>query len=340
MNSADKKKRTHQLRFAVIGAGGAGINMLKQMTVQLGMQPDVQYFAVDTDAQALAACDGVEHIHLSTQSTQGMSTGGQVEEGRRAARQHADRLKTVIAPADMVIVLAGLGGGTGTAIAEFMAEKVAEAGVLLLGFLTLPFDYEGPLRMQHATKCLKTFCDMADGAVLYPNERLMSIAADEELVGALQKVASAVVANVVAMYQLLTRRSLINLDFADVRCLLRESDGICVMSTVVADGADRLQLAMDAILSGGAFSDKNVLKKTDAVIVGVSGGQDMTLAQVEQVCALCARSLPTKMCADRGYLDRSRAVGPAGGYAAGCRIFCCTGRCRRTQPDRCKKYTP
>ena len=273
----------HELTILVFGVGGCGVNVVKALSGS--WTPRFKGYLLDTDSQMFAGDDPeVEKIHLNSRATQGMSCAGDVAAGRHALNEQREQIAALCATADLVFIVAGFGGGTGTGAANALAEIASDAGSLVIGFATMPFVFEGAERRKAAAEGLRMFQDAVDGVVVVENERLLSCATDKtSLQSTFAVVADAVSRNVISMQRLLTQPGLVNIDFADVRRMVMNSRGLCTMAGGEAEGKDRAGKVIDNLLGHPLFCGGEVLKKSASVIVGVCGGYDLTLRELEQI---------------------------------------------------------
>jgi len=275
-----------KFRLKVVGVGGAGGNAIAQLA-GMTMLEGVELLAVNSDRQALPALDGVEPVQIGAGVTHGMGAGGDVELGARAAQQDAERLEAALMGADVVFILTGLGGGVGTGASPVVARLAKEQGAMVLAYAALPFTFEGDRRRQQALLGLEQLKQQSDAVICLPNDKLFKLLG--EGAGATEAFARGnahMAFAVQAIWQLLSRKGLINLDFADLRATLstangaRRSDGL--FSHGEAEGADRARDAVKALLENPLFDGTEVLGRAESVLVSVLGGPDMSLTDVQR----------------------------------------------------------
>lgn len=272
----------HELTILVFGVGGCGVHVAESIAGTWNNR--FRGYLLDTDAQMLAEASDLEKIHLNSRATQGMSCAGDVAAGRHALNEHREQIAALCATADMIFIVAGLGGGTGTGGANALAEIASDAGALVIGFVTMPFDFEGAERRITASEGLRSFQDAVDGVVVVENQRLLSWASDRtSMQSAFDVVADAVSRNVISMQKLLTRPGLVNIDFADVRRMVMNSRGLCTMVSGEEEGDGRVGRVVDAVLDHPLFCSREVLRNSSSIIVGICGGYDLTLRELETV---------------------------------------------------------
>ena len=298
-------------RLKVIGVGGAGCNAVCQIAGAISGNAQhplagIELVAVNTDTQALAGITGAEKLQIGSVITHGLGTGGDVELGLRAAQQDAERLEAVAQNTGIVFVVAGLGGGTGTGAAPVVARAAKEQGALVLAFVMLPFVFEGTRRRQQAIAGLEQLKAQADAVICIPNDKLFKVVGDKATaLDAFQRGNELVATGVQAFWQLLARKGLINVDFADLRNALgsKHSDGIFSFGT--ATGKDKSRDAVKALMENPLFDGGDVLGKAETVLISVLGGPDMTLADVQHAVE------PISRAASRGQVTMGAAIDEA-----------------------------
>ncbi len=264
----------------VIGVGGGGGNAIKHMIRQ--NIEGVEFVAANTDAQSLRAFDAHTTIQLGADVTKGLGAGANPEIGRQAAEEVREEIKRKIQGADMIFIAAGMGGGTGTGAAPVVAEVARELGILTVAVVTKPFPFEGKKRMAYAEEGIKQLSRYVDSLITVPNEKLLKVlgkstslldafgAANDVLLGAVQGIA-----------ELITKTGLINVDFADVRTVMREM-GTAMMGTGIARGEDRAQEAAEMAINSPLLEDID-LSGARGVLVNITAGMDMSIEEFETV---------------------------------------------------------
>ncbi len=270
-------------RIKVIGAGGCGGNAVNHM-IAAGLR-NVDFIAVNTDTQALQNNKAPLCIQMGTQLTRGRGTGGNPEIGRKAALEDEDRLREVLAEAEMVFVTAGMGGGTGTGSAPVIARIARESGALTVGVVTKPFQFEGRKRMGQAEEGLRELKNAVDTLITIPNQRLLSIASrTTSLKEAFQKADDVLLQAVRGISELVTVHGLINLDFADVRSIMAEM-GMAMMGAARASGENRAVEAAQRAISSPLLEDVSI-KGARGLLINVTGGPDLSLYEVNEAASL------------------------------------------------------
>jgi cell division protein FtsZ len=266
----------------VIGLGGAGANAVNHMARE--KLTGVSFLALNTDAQALAPLEIQDKHVLGTSVTRGLGTGGDCELGRTAALSEEARLRELCVGADIVFILAGLGGGTGTGAAPVLARIAKEAGALVLGIVTLPFQYEGVRRQQQAQDGLAELKAAADGVICLPNQKVVQLISEHASFVETFKFTNDLLAQAVrSIWRLVSRTGLINLDFADICAVIRGRHGESALATAEAQGENRAVEVVDRLLVNPLLDGGQALGTADAVLLSVAGGPDLTMGEVHRV---------------------------------------------------------
>jgi cell division protein FtsZ len=270
-------------RIVIFGIGGAGGNALDRLALD-GVNP-AQLIAVNTDAAALHASVAETRLQLGEQATRGVGCGGDPELGRVSAEGAYPHLRDLMAGADVVFLLAGLGGGTGSGATPIVAEAAREAGATTIAVVTLPFGFEGKRRGEQAAEALVALQTQADAVVCFENDRMASLVSPKA--SAQQAFAAAdqmISQSVQAIAALLGRRGLIQLGFDDFRAALVPSGGLnprCVFGYGEASGDNRLYEALEMALRSPFLDKGRLLEECATVLVHVSGGPETTLNEVQ-----------------------------------------------------------
>ncbi len=270
-------------RIKVIGAGGCGGNAVNHM-INAGLS-GVDFYAVNTDAQALQNNRAPVSMQIGQMLTRGRGTGGNPEIGRKAALEDEEKLREALGDAEMVFVTAGMGGGTGTGSAPVIARIARELGALTVGVVTKPFQFEGRRRMGQADEGLRELKNAVDTLITIPNQRLLSIASrTTSLREAFQKADDVLLQAVRGISELVTVHGLINLDFADVRSIMAEM-GMAMMGAARAAGENRAVEAAQRAISSPLLEDVSI-KGARGLLINVTGGSDMSLYEVNEAASL------------------------------------------------------
>jgi cell division protein FtsZ len=267
-------------RMKVVGVGGGGGNAVNRMIEE--RLEHVEFISVNTDNQALLNSKSDIKVQIGKKLTRGLGAGARPEIGRQAIEENRDEVATALQGADLVFITCGMGGGTGTGAAPVVAELAREAGALTVGIVTKPFLFEGRKRMRQAEQGIAEMRKNVDTMIVVPNERLLAVVgkgipfqdalkkADEVLLHATQGIST-----------LITKPGLVNVDFADVRTVMREG-GSALMGTGIGRGENRaMEAAQQAISS--PLLDNVSIAGSRGVLLNITGGGDLTLGEVTQI---------------------------------------------------------
>ncbi len=267
----------------VVGVGGGGSNAVATM-IEGGMS-GVEFVVANTDIQALNSHKAGQKIQLGKELTKGLGAGANPDVGRRAAIESYNEIVEQLEGADMVFVTAGMGGGTGTGGAPIVAKIARELGALTIGVVTKPFMFEGRKREKHALQGLQELKDNVDTLIVVPNQKLLAIAGDKmPLTETFKKADSVLHQAVKGISDLINIRGLINLDFADVRTIMKEK-GMAIMGTGSARGENRAIMAASAAISSPLL-DSIKIDGATGIIINVTAGPDLTLFEVDEASTL------------------------------------------------------
>jgi len=265
----------------VIGVGGGGGNAVKHMLGTANLD-GVEFILANTDTQALETDHTGVILQLGRNITKGLGAGANPEVGRQSALEDRDRIKEVLTGADLIFITAGMGGGTGTGAAPIIAEVAKELGALTVAVVTKPFPFEGKKRMEHAEKGIQQLSQVVDSLITIPNQKLLSVLGKSvTLLDAFKAANNVLLGAVQGISELITRPGLINVDFADVRTVMSEM-GVAMMGTGSASGENRALLAAEAAISSPLLDDIE-LSGARGVLVNITAGQNMSIAEFEQV---------------------------------------------------------
>ncbi|TDI62087.1 MAG: cell division protein FtsZ [Alphaproteobacteria bacterium] len=266
-------------KILVIGIGGAGGNAVNNMI--LAELEGVEFVVANTDAQSLANSKSDRRIQLGAQITQGLGAGARPDIGAAAAQEAIDQIKEHLTGAHMAFITAGMGGGTGTGAAPVVAKLAREMGILTVGVVTKPFQFEGSRRMAIAGEGIDELHKHVDTLIIIPNQNLFSIANEKTTFAEAFAMADNVLhSGVRGITDLMVMPGLINLDFADVRTVMMEM-GKAMMGTGEAEGETRaLDAAEDAI--SNPLLDEISMKGAKGVLINITGGDDLTLFEVDE----------------------------------------------------------
>ena len=266
-------------RITVIGVGGAGCNAVNNMiAAELN---GVDFVVANTDAQSLATSKADNRLQLGVQITQGLGAGAQPKVGAAAAEEALEVIDDMLSGCHMAFITAGMGGGTGTGAAPVIARRAREKGILTVGVVTRPFQFEGGRRMKVAEAGIADLAQHVDTLIIIPDQNLFRVADEHTTFADAFNMADEVLhSGVRGITDLMVTPGLINLDFADVRTVMSEM-GKAMMGTGEAEGATRAQDAAAAAISNPLLEEAS-LKGAKGVIINVTGGTDVTLFEVDQ----------------------------------------------------------
>ena len=266
-------------RITVFGVGGAGGNAVNNM-ITAGLQ-GVDFVVANTDAQALTMSKAERIVQMGVQVTEGLGAGSQPDIGRAAAEEVIDEIRDHLSGAHMVFVTAGMGGGTGTGAAPVIAKAARELGILTVGVVTKPFHFEGQRRMRIADGGITELQKCVDTLLIIPNQNLFRVANEKTTFADAFAIADQVLySGVACITDLMVKEGLINLDFADVRAVMREM-GKAMMGTGEAEGDKRALTAAEAAISNPLIDDAS-MKGAKGLLISITGGRDLKLYEVDE----------------------------------------------------------
>ena len=266
-------------RITVFGVGGGGGNAVNNM-ITAGLE-GVDFVVANTDAQALSMTKAERIIQMGVQVTEGLGAGSQPEVGRAAAEECLDEIIDHLSGTHMCFVTAGMGGGTGTGAAPVVAQAARNKGILTVGVVTKPFHFEGGRRMRLAEEGIQELQKSVDTLIVIPNQNLFRIANDKTTFADAFAMADQVLySGVACITDLMVKEGLINLDFADVRSVMREM-GRAMMGTGEASGQGRALQAAEAAIANPLL-DETSMKGAQGLLISITGGRDLTLFEVDE----------------------------------------------------------
>jgi len=270
-------------KIRVIGIGGGGGNALNRM-IEAGIE-GVDFIALNTDLQALNANRAPTKVQIGNQLTKGLGSGGRPEIGKGAAMEDTEKLIELLEGSDMVFLTAGLGGGTGTGATPIIANLASELDVLCVAVCTLPFGFEGFKRAKQAEEGLNDLRNAVDTVIAIPNERLLqSVSLDTRMEDAFKLADDVLRQAVQGISDLITKHGLINLDFADVKSVMKGM-GMAFMGTGLASGENRAVEAAQKAISSPLLVDTSI-RGAKGILINITGGKDMTLHEVSRAAEL------------------------------------------------------
>lgn len=280
---------SHKTKIKVVGAGGAGNNTINRIS-EVGIK-GIQTIAINTDAQDLLYTSADKKILIGKELTGGIGAGSNPKVGEAAAKENEAELKKVLEGADMVFITCGMGGGTGTGSAPFVASLANKMGILSLGIVTMPFSMEGSHRFENAIMGLEKMEQSVNTLIVIPNEKLLELAPHLPLKTAF-KVADEILTNAVkGIAELVTRAGLVNLDFADVKTIMNEG-GVALIGVGESDAENRAEDSVEKALNNPLIN-VDIAQATGALI-NISGGENLTLDEARKIVEAVSKRLSEK----------------------------------------------
>ncbi len=274
-------------RIKVVGVGGSGNNAVTRMIDE--KVEGVEFVSINTDAQALHNSKAGEKIHIGKNLTKGLGAGMNPEVGRQAAEENRDEIQDVLKGADMVFITCGLGGGTGSGAAPIVAEVAKESGALTVAVVTKPFMFEGMQRKRIADEALENLRERVDTLIAIPNDKLLNIIDRKtSLISAFKIVDDVLRQGVQGISDLITKPGIVNVDFADVRAVMRDS-GSALMGIGVATGEERAAEAARAAINSPLLELS--IDGARGVLFNVSGGSDLTMMEISEAANIITESI-------------------------------------------------
>jgi cell division protein FtsZ len=270
-------------KIKVIGIGGGGGNAINRM-IETRIE-GVEFITINTDLQALSNNKSRVKVQIGAELTKGLGSGGHPDIGKQAAMEDTEKLVELLQGADMVFLTTGLGGGTGTGATPILANLASEMDILAIAIVTLPFDFEGKIRAQQAAEGLVDLKSVVDTVISIPNERLLeTVNLDTSIQDAFKMADDVLRQAVQGISDLITRPGLINLDFADVKSIMKGM-GMAFMGTGIASGENRAVDAAQKAISSPLLVDTSI-EGAQGVLINITGGKDVTLHEVSKASQL------------------------------------------------------
>jgi cell division protein FtsZ len=270
------------IAIKLVGIGGAGANAVDRLKME--NLERLQLAVINTDYQALSSSPVQDKVLIGTSVTRGLGAGGDPELGRLAAEADREKIAAVVRDCDLVFLLAGMGGGTGSGAAPIVAEIAAEEGALVIAFVTMPFSFEGGRRLKQAEEGLQALRRVCDAVIPLPNDVLMQEAADNETV--LDSFARAdewIGRGVKSIWSMMFRTGLINLDFATLRQAFQQRGGKTLFGLGTGEGANAVADAIESLKLCPLLHTPEFSRKADRLLVNITGGTDLTLPKVNEM---------------------------------------------------------
>jgi len=274
-------------KIKVVAVGGGGGNAANHM-IQERKIDAVEFIALNTDAQVLLDNLSDTKMQIGEKLTRGLGVGGSAEIGKQAAEESRDRIKELLIDSDMVFLTAGMGGGTGSGATPIVAEVAREVGALTVAIVTKPFAFEGARRMVVAEEAIENLQDKVDALIVIPNQRLMDVIDRKmTLVDAFKVVDAVLSQGVEGISEIITTPGLINVDFADVRTIMKDA-GSALLGIGTGVGENRAQMAARAAISSPLLELS--IEGAKGVLFNIAGGEDMTMAEVDEAARIISET--------------------------------------------------
>ena len=267
----------------VIGIGGAGGNAVNSM-IEAGFD-GIEFIAANTDAQALYNSKANQKIQLGTKSTKGLGTGANPQLGRRAAEEDIERILDKVGDAEIVFLTAGAGGGTGSGASPVIAQALKEKGILTIGIITKPFNFEGRRRELVAEECLASLQKNIDTLIVIPNQKLLELVDKNiSMIDAFNMINNVLVQSVRSISEIITKTGHINVDFADLKTIMKDR-GLALMGTGSASGENRAKEAAYKAINAPLLDSLNI-NGAQGVLLNITGGNNLTLHEINDIASI------------------------------------------------------
>jgi cell division protein FtsZ len=274
-------------KIKVVGVGGGGSNAVSHMIEEQKIE-SVEFIVMNTDAQVLLDNPADTKLQIGEKITRGLGVGGNPEIGKQAAEESREKIKDLLVDSDMVFLTAGMGGGTGSGAAPVVAQIAQEVGALTVAIVTKPFAFEGARRMVLAEEAIESLADHVDALIVIPNQRLMDVIDRKmSLVDAFKVVDSVLAQGVEGISEIITTPGLINVDFADVRTIMKDA-GSALLGIGTGVGENRAQMAARAAISSPLLELS--IDGAKGVLFNIAGGSDMTMAEVDEAARIISEN--------------------------------------------------
>ncbi len=282
-----KPKAGQAAKIKVVGVGGGGGNAISSMIKEGGIE-GVEFVAVNTDAQALLHNKAEIKIQIGDQATKGLGSGGNPDVGREAAEESREKLKDELGTADMIFITCGEGGGTGTGASPIVAEVARESGALTVAVVTKPFDFEGAPRRNQASEGIDLLKANVDTLIVIPNQRVLQVIDKKtSIIDAFQKIDSVLHQGVKGIAELITLPGLINVDFADVRSIMKDA-GNAIMGMGMASGDKRAITALRQSISSPLLDAS--IDGAKGILLNIVGGRDLSMSEIDEAASMITKA--------------------------------------------------
>ncbi len=282
----DKYQEDNVVKIKVIGVGGGGCNAINRM-IQVGVS-GVEFIVINTDIQALNNSSATHKIQIGEKVTKGKGAGADPSRGQRAAEESKEDIESALRGADMVFITAGMGGGTGTGAAPVIAQMAKEMGILTVGIVTKPFNFEGVVRMRQAESGITALRENVDSLIVIPNERLKLVSEQTITFKNAFDIANDVLRQgVQSISDLISQAGMINLDFADVTAVMKDA-GYAHMGTGTAQGKEKASLAAHAAISSPLLETS--INGAKGVIINITAPSDINLDEIDVASSMISNA--------------------------------------------------
>jgi len=283
-----KPKAGQAAKIKVVGVGGGGGNAINSMIKEGGIE-GVEFVAVNTDAQALLHNKADIKVQIGDQLTKGLGSGGNPETGQQAAEESREKLKDEFGNADMIFITCGEGGGTGTGASPIVAEVARESGALTVAVVTKPFDFEGAPRKATAAEGIDSLKDNVDTLIIIPNQRVLQVIDKKtSILDAFKKIDSVLYQGVKGIAELITLPGLINVDFADVRSIMKNA-GNAIMGMGIGSGDKRSISAIRQAISSPLLDTS--IDGAKGILLNIVGGEDLSMSEIDEAATMISKAV-------------------------------------------------
>ena len=279
--SRDAGKFMRERRVSVVGLGGGGCKVVDFLAEFQQNWPGI--FAIDTDSTVLADSHATAKLQIGSTRTNGLGTGGDVNLGRLAAEDDIEMIRGLFVDTDLVFLVVGLGGGTGTGAAPVVLNAARDAGSTTLCFVTLPFGFEGRRRRNEAEQAISDLHESADALIAVPNERLFEFVGESSVAESFRKADEVLSEGISAIWKLITQPGFINLDFADLKKVGQHSGGMCTFGCGSGTGKNRVKEALISAMNSPMLKQGQVIADARSLLVSIIGGPDLALKEVGDI---------------------------------------------------------
>lgn len=266
-------------KIKVIGVGGAGGNAVNTM-IENGLS-GIEFVVINTDIKDLKKSQAQVKLQIGKEATRGLGAGSNPEVGRKSAEESIDEIRAILEDTDMIFIAAGMGGGTGTGAAPFIAELAKDLDILSIGIVNSPFEWEGKKRIMNSEKGISSLKECVDSLMVIPNQKLLDTYKNLGFTECFKKADNILYDAVKAISEIINFSGYINVDFADVRTVMQRK-GLALMGIGIASGEDRAQKAAELAMSNPLLNDLT-LDNTQGVLLNITAGNDFKMSEFQQI---------------------------------------------------------